>query len=137
MSLLNLRKSKTKETKATVQPETTETTSKKVVAKATSTSVKPIQQGGLVNSVVLLRPHISERASEASAHGMYVFKVALSATKPQIKAAVTSLYNVTVRYIRTVTVHPKKITVKGTPGMRKRSRKAYVFLKKGDKIEIM
>lgn len=126
MSLLNLRKKKTEE----------KTPTKKLVPVAASSSPKSAPVTG-VNLAVLLRPHISERASDSAAEGVYVFKVAKMATKPQIKAAVSALYKVTVEQVRIVNVHPKKITVKGKPGVRSGSKKAYVYVKKGEKIEVV
>lgn len=131
MSLLNLRKKKTTEE---VAPP------KKLVP--TLVADKPISgshsaSGTSVNFGVLLRPHISERASDEALKGVYVFKVATKATKPQIASAVSARYKVTVEQVRIVTVHPKTITVKGKQGTRKGSKKAYVYLKKGEKIEII
>lgn len=129
MSFLNLRKKKTE------QPE-----APKHLAVKTSvvpTSAPRRTSSGTINAEVLRRPHISERASDSSAKGVYVFEVAPSATKTQIRAAVEGLYKVTVEQVRTVTVVPKRITVKGKPGVRSGGKKAYVYLKKGEKIEIV
>ncbi|MGC5317017.1 uL23 family ribosomal protein, partial [Escherichia coli] len=45
---------------------------------------------------VILAPHITEKATLVSDQNAVVFKVANRATKPEIKAAVEALFNVTV-----------------------------------------
>jgi len=92
---------------------------------------------GASSALIIKRPHISERASDEAAKGVYVFDVETKATKPQIRSAIRALFNVTPVKVRTVTVHPKKILVKGRPGIRSGGKKAYVYLKKGEKIEVV
>ena len=45
---------------------------------------------------VVLAPHITEKSTMVSEHNAVVFKVANGASKPEIKAAVEALFNVTV-----------------------------------------
>jgi len=130
MAFLKPRTPKTGEVRVSTKPSTTKAVIKKAVVTSGGQSLAK-------HAGVLLRPHVSERASDTAAHGIYVFRVALRATKPQIKAAVVAMYKVTVDQVRTVTIHPKKITVKGKPGVRKSGRKAYVYDKKGDTIEVI
>ena len=129
MSFLNLRKKKT-------EPEAPRHLAVKADAAPVParTSTAP---GAVRHATVLRRPHISERASDAAAKGVYVFRVSPKATKPQIRAAVSALYKVTVEKVRTVAAHSKRIVVKGRPGVSGGSKKAYVYLKKGEKIEAM
>ena len=85
---------------------------------------------------VLLGPHISEKATVvADEHGHYVFKVATSATKLEIKKAVEQLFEVSVRGVRTIVVKGK--TKRTRHGMGKRSdwKKAYVSLEQGQEID--
>lgn len=131
MSLLNLRKAKKEEPQASAKKLIPTLVADKPVSGSRSVS------GTAAHFGVLLHPHISERASDEALKGVYVFKVATKATKPQIASAVSARYKVTVEQVRIVTVHPKTITVKGKKGTRKGSKKAYVYLKKGEKIEIL
>ena len=128
MSFLNLRKSKKTETPTPVK--------KLVLVSASAPALRPVPRES-VNFEVLRRPHISERASDFAAKGVYTFKVSPKATKREIRAAVAALYKVAVEKVRTVTIHLKKITVKGRPGVRSGGKKAYVYLKKGEKIELL
>ena len=94
-----------------------------------------MSQGRLLNTILL--PHVSEKASYALANNnTYVFRVAMSATKPVIKAAVEKLFNVTVEAVRVVCTHPKQKTFKGTVGRRKSIKKAYVKLQAGQIINL-
>lgn len=128
MAWLNLRKQK-KEPEAPRHLAVKEST--------VSAAVSPVRKaaGGAVHTDVLRRPHISERASDHAAKGVYAFRVSPHATKLQIKAAVAGLYKVTVEKVRTVTVHPKRIIVKGKRGVRRGGKKAYVYLKAGERID--
>ena len=51
---------------------------------------------------VVLSPVITEKATMASEHNKVVFKVARTATKPQIKEAVEKLFDVKVKSVNTL-----------------------------------
>mgnify|MGYP003528956877 CR=1 FL=1 len=51
---------------------------------------------------VIIKPVITEKSSGDTAEGKYTFKVAVNATKPEIKAAVEKLFNVKVVNVNTV-----------------------------------
>lgn len=131
MSWFNLRKKKTTE------PEVPKHLAVKPSAAPAPVVPRTAAGGAAANTDILRRPHISERASHVSANGVYVFKVAPRATKREIRAAVSVLYKVAVEKVRTVTVHPKRIIVKGKRGIRGGGKKAYVYLKAGQKIEVL
>lgn len=87
---------------------------------------------------VLLKPRITEKAViGADKNGVYVFEVSDKATKKSIAASVKALYKVTPVKVRTATIFPKAVFVRGKRGVKKGGRKAYVYLKKGDKIELL
>ena len=85
---------------------------------------------------VLLGPHISEKASVlADGKSQFVFKVAVDATKLEIKKAVESLFSVKVDEVRTVNVQGKtKRTARGL-GKRNDWKKAYVSLQAGQDLD--
>ena len=57
---------------------------------------------------ILLGPHMSEKAAMAAENGnQYVFRVALDATKTEIKASVEQLFKVRVDDVRTLRVKGK------------------------------
>lgn len=87
---------------------------------------------------VLLRPRITEKAVVgADKNGVYVFEVMPKATKPQIMASVKAAYKVTPVKVRTAQIAPKAVFVRGRHGVKQGGKKAYVYLKKGDKIELL
>jgi large subunit ribosomal protein L23 len=85
---------------------------------------------------VLLSPLMTEKSSElADKHRQFAFKVASTATKPQIKQAVEKLFKVTVNKVNTVTVRPKQKRFGRRMGTRSGWKKAYVMLAEGFDIE--
>ena len=59
---------------------------------------------------ILMGPHMSEKAAMAAENGnQYVFKVALDATKVEIKASVEQLFSVRVDNVTTLRVKGKKM----------------------------
>ena len=85
---------------------------------------------------VILGPHITEKSTMLSEHNAVVFKVAGSASKPQIKAAVEALFNVTVTGVNTLVTKGKTKKWKGTPYTRSDSKKAIVRLAEGQSIDV-
>lgn len=87
---------------------------------------------------VLLRPHITEKAAiGADQSRVYVFEVAKEATKKSISASVRDVYKVTPVKVRTTAIFAKQVFVRGKRGVKSGGKKAYVYLKKGDKIELL
>jgi len=85
---------------------------------------------------VIVAPHITEKATLLSEHNAVVFKVAQSATKPQIKAAIEAIYNVKVAAVNTLTQKGKTKRWKGKPYTRSDVKKAVVTLAAGQSIDV-
>jgi len=85
---------------------------------------------------VIIKPHVVEKSTQLNEKGMYVFKVAEKANKIMIKRAVKETYGVVPRKINIVNIPPKKIFIRRRQGTKPGFKKAIVFLKKGEKIEI-
>jgi len=85
---------------------------------------------------VVLAPHITEKSTLLSEHNAVVFKVANDATKPEIKAAVEALFNVTVTGVNTMVAKGKSKRWKGAPYKRSDAKKAVVTLAEGQSIDI-
>ena len=66
---------------------------------------------------------------------VYTFEVSKSATKPTIARAVRDIYKVSPQKVNIVKLPGKKVLTKGKRGTTARIFKAYVYLKKGEKIE--
>jgi large subunit ribosomal protein L23 len=80
---------------------------------------------------IILSPVITEKATELSEHNQFAFRVAKDATKPQIRAAVETLFGVKVTGINTITVKGKVKRFRGRPGRRPDIKKAVVRLAEG------
>lgn len=85
---------------------------------------------------VIVAPHITEKATLLSEQNAVVFKVANDATKPQIKAAVEALFDVTVTGVNTIVQKGKTKRWKGAPYQRPDMKKAIVTLKDGQSIDV-
>lgn len=85
---------------------------------------------------VIVAPHITEKSTLVSEHNAVVFKVAGDASKPEIKAAVEALFNVTVTGVNTLVQKGKTKRWKGAPYRRSDVKKAIVTLKDGDSIDV-
>ncbi len=85
----------------------------------------------------IVRPIVTEKTSAAyQARGEYTFEVHPDATKTTIKAAIESLFGVTVTGVWTSQQRGKPRRVGSSSGLRPRWKKAIVTLKAGDTIEI-
>ena len=83
---------------------------------------------------VLRAPLITEKGTLLrETENLYLFEVATSANKIQIKKAVETLFKVKVQSVRTVTVHGKVKRLGRKVGRRPDWKKAYVKLKPGEK----
>lgn len=86
---------------------------------------------------IITRPRITEKAAlVAETKNAYVFEVTAKATKKTIAEAIRGLYKVTPIKVNIVKLPSKKVMTRGKKGSTSEVRKAYVYLKKGDKIEL-
>lgn len=120
--------SKKKET-AKKAPRVKKATAASPRAKASATAAVPAS--------VLLRPHITEKAAQATARNVYTFEVTSSATKTEVSRAVEALYKVTPVKIAMVKIPRKRVYLRRKRGYGTKGglKKAYVYLKEGDRIE--
>ena len=84
---------------------------------------------------IIRGPHITEKATMGSEYGQVSFKVANEATKPQIKAAVETLYGVKVKAVNTLIQKGKNKRFKGIMGRRSDFKKAIITLEEGQMID--
>ena len=85
---------------------------------------------------VILSPVITEKATLASEHNKVVFKVAKTATKPQIAEAVEKLFDVKVTSVNTLVRKGKVKRFKGRLGQQSDVKKAVVTLAEGHSIDV-
>lgn len=146
-----------KKKKEEKEVEVVKTTKKKVVKKTPARKFsqkkmrkivnKGPQQKALGNKVirdlswVLKTPRITEKgAIIAETNNVYTFNVDKKATKIDIKQAIELLYKVVPVKVAITRVPSKKVQVRGQRGKlgtKSGGKKAFVYLKKGDKIEFV
>jgi large subunit ribosomal protein L23 len=85
---------------------------------------------------VIVAPVITEKASILSEQNKVVFKVAMTATKPQIKMAVEKLFDVKVTAVNTLVRKGKTKRFRGVPGKQSDVKKAVVTLAIGQSIDV-
>ncbi len=85
---------------------------------------------------IVFGPHVTEKAVSGSDSNIHTFKVAITATKRDIKNAVESLFEVKVDAVRTVKVKGKSKNFGKRQGTRKDWKKAYVRLAEGQSLDI-
>ena len=89
----------------------------------------------------IIKPLVTEKSSARYAsRKIYTFRVAVEATKPEIRDAIEHLFSVTVKDVRTMQMRAKERRAgglgRGRQGRRPKWKKAIVVLKEGDVIPI-
>ena len=98
-----------------------------------------VSEGGIFElSHVIIKPRITEKSTWHSAQGVYVFDIDLSANKNQVAQAMRAIYKVTPRKVHIVTVKSKakRSARTGKLGVKSGGKKAYVYLKRGETINL-
>ena len=85
---------------------------------------------------VILSPVITEKATMASDKNQVMFKVASTATKPQIKDAVEKLFDVKVKSVNTLVRKGKVKAFRGSVGTQSPTKRAIVTLEEGHTIDV-
>ena len=85
---------------------------------------------------VIRGPLVTEKSTLASVHNQIAFKVAIDATKPEIRTAIETLFKVKVKAVNTLKVKGKTKRFKGRIGKRADFKKAYVTLDEGHSIDV-
>jgi large subunit ribosomal protein L23 len=85
---------------------------------------------------IIHSPSITEKGSMILAANTHVFNVANRATKPQIKAAIEGLFGVKVKAVNTLVRKGKLKRFKGRPALLADSKKAYVTLADGERLDV-
>lgn len=100
---------------------------------------KPTQVSTHEVTSVIVRPRITEKAALILDKNVYTFEIKKGATKHEVRDAIKKLYNVSPTSVRIVNKTPRHYmsTMRGRRMMENGMRKAYVYLKKGDRIDLV
>lgn len=85
---------------------------------------------------MILKPHITEKGTVLEEQGKYLFKVARSANKAEVKGAIEKLYKVKVEKVHVLKMPSKFRQVGKYEGRKPGFKKAIVTLKEGERIEM-
>jgi large subunit ribosomal protein L23 len=85
---------------------------------------------------IIRQPVVTEKSTLGSEHGQMTFKVPLKASKPDIKAAIETLFKVEVTRVNTLIQKGKTKRFKGVKAFRSDVKKAIVSLKDGQTIDV-
>lgn len=136
MALLDIFKNKkgedkfVKKQKEKAEAKKTETAAEKEEIK------KPKTEFSGFSAAILEKPHITEKNTVLNEKNAYVFKINSKANKIMVKRAIKETYGVMPEKVNIVYAPAKKRFVRGKYGTKSGFKKAVVYLKEGDKIEI-
>ena len=83
--------------------------------------------------VIIKKPRVTEKAALASEKNVYVFEVSKDANKSEIKKEIERIYSTKVDRVNIAKTAPKTVFVRGKKGTKAGVKKAYVYLKAGEK----
>ena len=85
---------------------------------------------------IVRKPLVTEKSMMGSEHGQVSFVVSKESTKPQIKQAVETLFDVKVKAVNTSVLKGKTKRFRGIMGKRSDMKKAIVTLEDGQTIDV-
>ena len=85
---------------------------------------------------VLVKPLVTEKASNLGVLNKYVFEIATNMNKIEVKKAIRTIYNVEPVKINIAKFKGKNVRYGRVKGKTKSWKKAIITLKPGDKIEV-
>jgi large subunit ribosomal protein L23 len=87
-------------------------------------------------SGIFMKPHVAEKSTFLNEKGIYVFEIGQKTNKIMVRQAIKEKYGVLPRKVNIVNIPSKNISFRGKKGTKRGFKKAMVYLKKGDKIEL-
>lgn len=139
MALFNIFKKKEKEKSfGEKQRAKTEAHKKGQIFDATGGSAEPTKEKSNLSSMGngIIRPQVTEKSVSLNEKGVYVFKIKPYINKIMVKAAVKSSYRVNPVKVRIINTPSKQVFVKRRRAVKAGFKKAIVYLKKGEKINV-
>ncbi len=110
----------------------------KINTKGMATTAAGAARADMNHGGVILRPRITEKATmQADAQNVFVFEIAQTANKVSVREAIQAIFKVTPIKVAIARNPDKKVFSRGKSGMVSGVKKAYVYFKKGDKVELV
>ena len=127
---------KKQEKEKTVKASPKKIVKKETTSKDKKSSKKIAKKGSLFANTILVRPVVTERATDLGTQNQYVFEVASRANRIEVRKAIQATYGVDPVKVNIINVQGKGIRYGRTEGNTKSWKKAIIFLREGDKIEL-
>ena len=104
-------------------------------------SVRPRKKNDLEISTnkayqVILKPLVTEKATQLSEFNKMVFAVPVNASKLEVKLSIEKIFSVKVKTVNTIVLKGKLKRFKGVLGRRSNLKKAIVTLAPGNTIDL-
>ena len=133
------KKSKTEENKKAEKKEpVVKAAAKEAIKKPAGFSGQVVKKEFTEAYRILRHPLVTEKSFNLSSNqNQYIFEVAPSATKNEIKKTIQDLYGVKVWRVNIINVSGKKRRVGKHEGFKPGFKKAIIFLAEGEKIEVI
>lgn len=84
----------------------------------------------------IIKPRVTEKSASLTEKNVYTFMVTDYSTKNEIKKEIEKIYKVKPLRVNVMSVKGKTKLIRGKMTTKKGGKKAVVFLKKGDKLEL-
>jgi large subunit ribosomal protein L23 len=142
MALFGSKKNKEAVVKdASIKRAAVKTAKKSMTPAIEPVSIAPTVHRGQHHDIIL-RPRITEKSGIMSEPkdgraAVYTFEVRENANKPMISQAIKALYKVSPVKVRIVNLPAKRVFVRGKRGTSNGVKKAMIYLKKGEKINLV
>lgn len=124
-----------KNTKKEVVKDVKEEVKKELPATAVSVGESLTYQKRDLNQVIV-KPRVTEKATFCAEKNVCVFEIADWAGKKEVFSAIKKIYKISPVKVSVARIPSKKVFIKGKNGIKSGGKKAYVYLKEGDKIEM-
>lgn len=107
-----------------------------VKEKKTKAKAKSGEKKDLSLLDIIRYPIVTEKTTNLSAHNQVTFAVSKTATKPQIKAAIESIFGVSVKAVNTIIRKGKTKRFRGSEGLQQDLKKAIITLNEGQQLDL-
>ena len=85
---------------------------------------------------IIKYPIVTEKSTNLGAHNQVTFAVLKAASKPEIKAAIESVFGVSVKAVNTLVKKGKTKRFKGRIGVQEDVKKAIITLNDGQQLDL-
>ncbi len=86
---------------------------------------------------IIIKPRVTEKGAILSDKNIYTFQIDTNTNKKEVAKEIERIYKVKPVKVNIAKTSEKKVFVRGKLGTKAGIKKAYIYLKKGDKISFL